>query len=68
MKSKMLIAILFHCTLFRRDLSRNALSTLHKDTFRGLTLLQELDLSNNILDYLPFDLLQDLDSLTQLLV
>jgi len=48
------------------DLSRNALSTLHKDTFRGLTLLKELDLSNNVLDFLPFDLFQDLDSLLQL--
>ncbi|KAL7734253.1 hypothetical protein ACLKA6_011920 [Drosophila palustris] len=48
------------------DLSRNTLSTLHKDTFRGLTLLKELDLSNNVLDFLPFDLFQDLDSLLQL--
>ncbi|XP_032598936.1 platelet glycoprotein V isoform X2 [Drosophila grimshawi] len=48
------------------DLSRNALSTLHKDTFRGLTLLKELDISNNVLDFLPFDLFQDLDSLLQL--
>lgn len=48
------------------DLSRNSLSTLHKDTFRGLTLLKELDLSNNVLDFLPFDLFQDLDSLLQL--
>lgn len=50
------------------DLSRNSLSTLHKDTFRGLTLLKELDLSNNVLDFLPFDLFQDLDSLLQLYV
>ncbi|XP_023305923.2 carboxypeptidase N subunit 2 isoform X1 [Lucilia cuprina] len=48
------------------DISRNALSTLHKDTFRGLTLLKELDLSSNQLDFLPFDLFQDLDSLIQL--
>lgn len=48
------------------DLSRNALSTLHKDTFRGLTLLKQLDISNNVLDFLPFDLFQDLDSLLQL--
>lgn len=46
-----------------RDLSRNILSTLHKDTFRGLTLLKELDISHNVLDFLPFDLFQDLDSL-----
>ncbi|XP_026847318.1 platelet glycoprotein V isoform X2 [Drosophila persimilis] len=48
------------------DLSRNILSTLHKDTFRGLTLLKELDISNNVLDFLPFDLFQDLDSLLHL--
>ncbi|EDW17575.1 leucine-rich repeat-containing protein 15 isoform X1 [Drosophila mojavensis] len=48
------------------DLSRNSLSTLHKDTFRGLTLLKQLDISNNVLDFLPFDLFQDLDSLLQL--
>lgn len=48
------------------DLSRNVLSTLHKDTFRGLTLLKELDISNNLLDFLPFDLFRDLDSLLQL--
>ncbi|XP_016965131.1 leucine-rich repeat-containing protein 15 [Drosophila biarmipes] len=45
------------------DLSRNILSTLHKDTFRGLTVLKELDVSHNVLDFLPFDLFQDLDSL-----
>ncbi|KAH8333357.1 hypothetical protein KR067_006763 [Drosophila pandora] len=48
------------------DLSRNILSTLHKDTFRGLTVLRELDISNNVLDFLPFDLFQDLDSLLHL--
>uniref|UniRef100_A0A1B0AI55 LRRCT domain-containing protein n=1 Tax=Glossina pallidipes TaxID=7398 RepID=A0A1B0AI55_GLOPL len=48
------------------DISRNSLSTLHKDTFRGLTLLEDLDLSNNQLDFLPFDIFNDLDSLTQL--
>ncbi|XP_037939127.1 carboxypeptidase N subunit 2 isoform X1 [Teleopsis dalmanni] len=52
--------------MVRIDISRNYLSTLHKDTFRGLTLLQQLDLSNNVLDFLPFDLFRDLDSLVQL--
>ncbi|XP_036339864.1 leucine-rich repeat-containing G-protein coupled receptor 6-like [Rhagoletis pomonella] len=48
------------------DLSRNFFSTLHKDTFRGLTLLKELDLSNNILNFIPAELFKDLDSLIQL--
>uniref|UniRef100_A0A0K8VGJ9 Leucine-rich repeat-containing protein 15 n=2 Tax=Bactrocera latifrons TaxID=174628 RepID=A0A0K8VGJ9_BACLA len=48
------------------DLSRNHFSTFHKDTFRGLTLLKELDLSNNILNFIPANLFQDLDSLLQL--
>ncbi len=48
------------------DLSSNYLNTLHKDSFRGLTNLEELDLSHNLLDYLPDDLLMDLDSLTKL--
>ncbi|KAM7357010.1 uncharacterized protein ACRADG_002539 [Cochliomyia hominivorax] len=48
------------------DLSRNALSTLHRDTFRGLTSLKVLDLSRNQLDFLPFDIFHDLDSLSQL--
>ncbi|XP_054084983.1 leucine-rich repeat-containing protein 15 isoform X1 [Zeugodacus cucurbitae] len=48
------------------DLSRNYFSTLHKDTFRGLTLLKELDLSNNILNFIPANLFEDLDSLLQL--
>lgn len=48
------------------DLSSNQLSTFHKETFRGLTHLLELDLSYNLLDYLPVDLLKDLDGLTQM--
>lgn len=53
---------------FYRDLSTNHLSTLHKDTFRGLTHLTSLDLSKNHLDFLPNDLLLDLDSLSNLWV
>lgn len=48
------------------DLSFNHLRTLHKDTFRGLTHLTLLDLSRNRLDFLPNDLLLDLDSLSNL--
>jgi hypothetical protein len=50
------------------DLSSTHLSTLHKDTFRGLTHLTVLDLSKNRLDFLPNDLLLDLDSLANLWV
>lgn len=50
------------------DLSSNHLSTLHKDSFRGLTHLTLLDLSKNHLDFLPNDLLLDLDSLSNLWV
>lgn len=53
---------------FHSDLSTNHLSTLHKDTFRGLTHLTSLDLSKNHLDFLPNDLLLDLDSLSNLWV
>lgn len=48
------------------DLSVNRLSTLHKDTFRGLQMLISLDISKNGLDFLPNDLLLDLDSLVNL--
>ncbi|KAL7032764.1 hypothetical protein ACKWTF_007392 [Chironomus riparius] len=48
------------------DLSYNELTTLHRDTFRGLTHLTILDLSRNRLNFLPNDLLLDLDSLSTL--
>jgi Leucine-rich repeat (LRR) protein len=52
----------------KSDLSSNRLSTLHKDSFRALTHLTVLDLSKNHLDFLPNDLLLDLDSLSNLWV
>lgn len=54
--------------LLYSDLSSNHLSTLHKDSFRALTHLTLLDLSKNHLDFLPNDLLLDLDSLSNLWV
>lgn len=47
-------------------MSANLLTTLNKETFRGLTHLHVLDLSHNELDYLPKDLLGDLDGLVKL--
>ncbi|XP_067648049.1 leucine-rich repeat-containing protein 15-like [Eurosta solidaginis] len=48
------------------DLSRNFFSTLHKDAFRGLTLLKVLDLSYNMLNFIPEHIFKDLDGLVQL--
>lgn len=47
-------------------MSLNRLSTLNKETLRGLTHLHHLDLSENELDYLPSDVLGDLDGLVKL--
>lgn len=57
---------MIHNLLYRlnySDLSANRLTTLHKETFRGLTHLYELDLSHNEFDYIPFDVMNDLDGL-----
>lgn len=59
-----MLVILFQ--IFYSDLSDNKITTLHKQTFLGLTHLIELDLSKNYLDFLPGELLHDLDSLTKL--
>lgn len=48
------------------DLSSNHLTTLNKDSFKGMMHMVHLDLSNNKLDYLPFDVFFDLDSLETL--
>ncbi|XP_052130540.1 leucine-rich repeat and immunoglobulin-like domain-containing nogo receptor-interacting protein 2 [Frankliniella occidentalis] len=48
------------------DLSVNRLSTLHKDAFRGLVHLTDLDLYDNELDFLPESLFESLDSLQHL--
>lgn len=48
------------------DMSLNRLTTLNKETLRGLTHLHVLDLSENELDYLPADVLDDLDGLVKL--
>lgn len=50
------------------DLSSNALTTFHKDTFRGLSNLNVLDLSVNALNYLPAELFLDLENLVKLYV
>lgn len=53
---------------FGRDISGNHLDTLHKDTFKGLTHLVDLDMSNNRIDFLPFDIFNDLHSVHKMFV
>ena len=48
------------------DLSREAIDSLHKRDFEGLTGLTELNLSNNALDRLPPDLFEHVATLTGL--
>lgn len=48
------------------DLSSNFLTTFHKSTFRGLSLVSSLDLSTNLLNYLPSDIFYDLENLVNL--
>ena len=48
------------------DLSREAIDSLHKRDFEGLTGLTELNLSNNALDRLPDDLFEHVATLTGL--
>ena len=48
------------------DLSGEAIDSLHKRDFEGLTGLTELDLSGNALDYLPGDLFDHVTTLTEL--
>lgn len=48
------------------DLSSNALTTFHKDTFRGLSNMVVLDLSVNALNHLPSELFSDLQNLVKL--
>lgn len=42
-----------------RDLSLNALTSLHKDQFKGVKELKTLNLSFNALEYLPEGLFDD---------
>ena len=48
------------------DLSGEAIDSLHKRDFEGLTGLTELDLSGNALDYLPGNLFDHVPALTDL--
>lgn len=49
--------------VFLRDVSSNQLKTFHRDTFRHLYYLSTLDLSINVLDYLPPGIFDDLQNL-----
>lgn len=61
-----LFTLLIENNLLCRDLSQNYLTTFHRDSFRGLSHLKELDLSSNELDYIPGELLIDLENLVTL--
>lgn len=53
-------------TVYSSDLSLNYLTTLHRDSFRGLAHLSSLDLSTNRIDFIPEGLLADLENLITL--
>lgn len=48
------------------DLSSNSLLTFHKDTFRGLNMITSLDMSLNRINYIPKNLLWDMENLVKL--